>query len=134
MSRTTAGQRGGGDVRVKIVNVRGELDLATADSLYRRGRSAIRRKAQLVLLDLHGMTFCDSRGLSALVRIANDADAAGCRYGLIAPRPLVVKVLRITELDKRLPIFATAEEARCRLAPADPDGPPATLIPAAIHA
>ncbi len=97
-----------------IVKVQGELDLVTADGLYRRGRAAIARKAKLLLLDLTGVSFCDSRGLSAFVRIANDADAVGCRYGLIAPQPVVAKVLRITGLDQRLPVFRTIEEARLR--------------------
>jgi hypothetical protein len=53
--------------------------------------------------------------LSAFVRIASEAETAGCRYGLVAPQPLVVKMLRITGLDARLPVFATMEEARNRL-------------------
>jgi D-arabinose 1-dehydrogenase-like Zn-dependent alcohol dehydrogenase len=46
----------------------------------------------LLLLDLTGLSFCDARGLSAFVRIANRADAAGCRYGFIAPQPLVASI------------------------------------------
>jgi anti-sigma B factor antagonist len=102
------------DDRTQIVTVEGDLDLATADSLYQRGRAAIGRHARLLLLDLTGVSFCDSSGLSAFVRIANEADAAGCRYGLVAPAPIVVKVLRLTGLDQRLPIFPTLEEARSR--------------------
>lgn len=99
------------DGKTAIVTVRGELDLATADPLYRRGSAAIGRHTRLLLVDLAGVSFCDSRGLSALVRIANAADAADCSYGLIAPQPLVTKVLRITGLDRRLPVFPTVEEA-----------------------
>jgi anti-sigma B factor antagonist len=107
---TTAGQDG-----TQVLSVQGELDLATADGLYRRGRAAIGRHAGPLLLDLAGLSFCDACGLSAFVRIANEADAAGCRYGLIAPQPLVVKMLRITGLHKRLQVFATIEEARRHL-------------------
>lgn len=97
------------------MTVQGELDLATADCLYQRGRAAIGCHARLLLLDLVGLSFCDACGLSAFVRIANEAQAAGCRYGLVAPQPLVVKMLRITGLNARLPVFATTEEARQRL-------------------
>jgi anti-sigma B factor antagonist len=97
------------------LRVRGELDLATADSLYLRCRTAIRRHPRLLLLDLTGLSFCDASGLSAFVRIANEADAAGCGYGLIAPQPLVAKMLRITGLHQRLQVFATSDEARLRL-------------------
>ncbi len=103
------------DDQTQVLSVRGELDLATADGLYRQGRAAIGCRARLLLLDLAGLSFCDACGLSAFVRIANEAEAAGCRYGLVAPPPLVVKMLRITGLHARLPVFATIEEARHRL-------------------
>lgn len=47
--------------------------------------------------------------------MANDADAARCGYGLIAPKPQVANILRITGLATRLPVFATIEQARQRL-------------------
>jgi anti-sigma B factor antagonist len=103
------------DDQIQILSVRGELDLATADGLYRRGFAAIGRHAGLLLLDLADLSFCDASGLSAFVRIANEAEAAGCRYGLVAPQPLVVKMLRITGLNARLPVFVTMEEARQHL-------------------
>ena len=99
-----------GPGQIQILAVQGELDLATADSLYVRAWAAIHRHARLLLLDLAGVSFCDARGLGALVRIANDADAAGCRYGLIAPRPNVAAILQITGLDSRLPVFAAMDQ------------------------
>ena len=115
MSWSVNGTTAGPDDRTQILRVRGELDLATADSLYRRGRTAIGRHPRLLLLDLTGLSFCDASGLSAFVRIANEADAADCGYGLIAPPPLVAKMLRITGLHQRLQVFATSDEARLRL-------------------
>ncbi len=64
-----------------------------------------------MLLDLTGLSFCDARGLSAFVRIANQADAAGCGSALIAPRPPVANILRISGLDSRMPVFATVDDA-----------------------
>ena len=101
----------GGGGRIQVVPVRGELDLALADSLAARGYAAIGRQARVLLLDVAGVSFCDACGLSALVRIANHADRTGCRYGLIAPQPLVMKILRITGLDQRLPVFTSVNEA-----------------------
>lgn len=112
MSQSTIVTTPSPDDQIQILSVRGELDLATADGLYRRGFAAIGRHAGLLLLDLADLSFCDASGLSAFVRIANEAEAAGCRYGLVAPQPLVVKMLRITGLNARLPVFVTMEEAR----------------------
>lgn len=111
-NETTADRMDG----IQVLRVRGDLDFATADAVYQRCRAAIARHARLLLLDLSGLAFCDARGLSALVRMANDADAVGCRYGLIAPKPQVAKILRITGLGARLLAFATIDQACQRLA------------------
>jgi anti-sigma B factor antagonist len=87
-----------------------------ARSLTAHGCAAIARHARL-LLDLTGLSFCDAHGLSAFVKIANHADKTGCRYGFIAPRPVVAKVLRITGLDQRMPVFATIDDAPARSRP-----------------
>ena len=63
----------GGGGQIQVLPVRGELDLALADSLAARGYAAIGRQARVLLLDVAGVSFCDACGLSALVRIANHA-------------------------------------------------------------
>ena len=103
----TAADRAG----IEIVSMPAELDLVTSDGVVEQGCAAIARSARLLLLDLTGLSFCDARGLGAFVRIANHADAAGCRFGLIAPRPRVEKVLRISGLYSRMPVFATTDDA-----------------------
>ena len=97
---------------IEIVSMPAEPDLTTSEDVAAQGCAAIARLARLVLLDLTGLSFCDARGLSAFVRIANQADAAGCGFGLIAPRPPVAKILRISGLDSRMPVFATIDDAR----------------------
>ena len=105
-TQTAAGSGAG----VGVLRAPEELDLATADGLAARGcASAVH--AGLLLLDLTGLSFCDALGLSALVRIANQADRARCRLALIAPQPPVAKVLRICRLDQRLRVFATTGQA-----------------------
>jgi anti-sigma B factor antagonist len=97
--------------RVEVLPAPPELDLASADGLVQQGHAALARHPRLLLLDLTGSVFCDARGLSALVRIANQADAAGCPYALIAPLSQVTKMLRISRLDQRLPVFTTSDDA-----------------------
>jgi anti-anti-sigma factor len=103
------------DAGIEIVRMPAELDLTTSEGAVERGCAAMARPARLLLLDLTGLSFCDARGLSAFVRIANHADAAGCRFGLIAPQPPVAKLLRISGLDIRMPVFATVDDARALL-------------------
>lgn len=101
---------------VEVLAAPAELDLITADELAEQGCAAIARQPRMVLLDLAGLSFCDARGLGAFVRIANRADVTGCRYALIAPRPAVAKMLRIGDLSRRLPVFATIDDALADLA------------------
>ena len=100
----------GSGAGIEVVRAPEQLDLATADGLAAQG-CAIAAQAGLLLLDLTSLSFCDARGLSAFVKIANQADRAGCRLALIAPQPPVAKVLRICRLDQRLPVFATTGQA-----------------------
>jgi anti-anti-sigma factor len=97
---------------IEILGMPAELDLTTSDGVVEQGYAAIDRSARLLLLDLTGLSFCDARGLTAFVRIANYADAAGCRFALIAPQPPVAKILRISRLNSRMPVFATIDGAR----------------------
>jgi anti-sigma B factor antagonist len=101
-------ESGGG---IEIVPMPAELDLTTSEDVAARGCAAVARLARLVLLDLAGVSFCDARGLSAFVKIANQAGAAGCCFGLIAPQPQVAKILRISGLDSRMPVFASTDDA-----------------------
>ena len=106
-NQTAAGSGGG----IEIVRMPAVLDLTTSEGVAALGCAAVARLARLVLLDLTGLSFCDARGLSAFVKIANQADAAGCGFGLIAPQPPVAKILRISGLDSRMPVFATTGDA-----------------------
>ena len=111
VGQTAAVSHGDG---IQVLPAFDELDLATAGGLAARGCAAAAH-TRLLLLDLSGLSFCDARGLSALVQIANHADRAGCRYGLIAPQPWVARVLRICRLDQRLPMFAAVGDALAHL-------------------
>jgi anti-anti-sigma regulatory factor len=85
--------------RIEVLRVPEELDLASADGLAEQAYAAIASHAWLLLLDLTGLSFCDARGLSAFVRIANHAD------------------LRIGGLDWRMPVYSTIDDALQHLAP-----------------
>jgi anti-sigma B factor antagonist len=54
-------------------------------------------------VDLSGVTFCDASGLGALARLARHARAAGRQLSLTSARPSVLKIMRITGLDRVFP-------------------------------
>lgn len=61
--------------QVHRLGVRGELDAETAPGLVSALRSA--RGATHLRVDLSGVTFIDASGLSALIRVLNEARSAG---------------------------------------------------------
>jgi len=93
----------------QVVSVAGELDIATAEQAYSfiaeviDGRLKGFKGATPVTVDLSGVTFCDASGLGALARLARYARAAGRQLKLTSARPSVMKIIRITGLDRVFP-------------------------------
>ena len=87
----------------QVVSVAGELDIATADQAYSYITEVIDGRPAPVAVDLSGVTFCDASGLGALARLARHARAAGRQFMLTSARPSVLKIMRITGLDRAFP-------------------------------
>ena len=85
-----------------LVSIGGDLDIATAEMAIRYVRKIIDRHRGPVGVDLAALGFCDARGLSAMVRMANYAERAGHPFRLVSPGPPLLKIMRITGLDRRL--------------------------------
>ena len=79
----------------------GELDILSAEVAVSYVRDVIDRHRGPVIVDLTALTFCDARGLAALVRMAGYAEQKGCPFRLASLSPPLVKIMRITGLDRR---------------------------------
>jgi anti-anti-sigma factor len=113
-----------------VVELRGELDIANSDDLRER-LSAIRGShGVLLVLDLSGLEFMDSHGLSVIVNCYKAAVEAGGDLVLAAPRPVVRRTLEVTGLHRRITVVGTVEEA---LAASPPNPSPAADGPAPAH-
>ena len=84
-----------------VAGIGGELDFATAEMAVRYVCRVIDSHHGPVIVDLTALGFCDAQGLSALVRMAGYAERAGRPFRLVSPSPPVVKIMRITGLDRR---------------------------------
>lgn len=94
-----------------VVEVNGELDLATAPTLRDHLLAVLNRQGARVILDLTGVDFMDSTGLLVLVSTERRARLLGGGLRLAAPGSNVLKVLRVTSLDRHFAIFPDAEAA-----------------------
>jgi anti-anti-sigma factor len=85
------------------VHLRGELDIATADQAYAYLRDLVDSRQGPVMIDLADLTFCDAAGLGVLARAAAHARRLGHSLTLTAPRPALLRIMRITGMDEAFP-------------------------------
>jgi anti-anti-sigma factor len=78
----------------RVVTVRGELDLATADRLWAELEPLLHAQA-VIVLDGSEITFLDSSGLRVLLQAGNRASSDGAAFRLVAPQPAVQRVLEL---------------------------------------
>jgi anti-anti-sigma factor len=99
----------------QVVSVTGELDIATAEQAYSYISEVIDGRPAPVTVDLSGLTFCDASGLGALARIARHAREAGRQLMLASARPSLLKIMRITGLDRAFPELHPSAQAHSAL-------------------
>jgi anti-sigma B factor antagonist len=88
-----------------IVRFVGELDtttLARAEGLASEALS--KAKARRFLIDMSEVTFCGSSGLSLLVRLTLSARDSGREAVVVRPRPIVRRMIVVTQLEGLLTI------------------------------
>jgi anti-anti-sigma factor len=86
------------------VAVHGEVDMSTADQLWAALVEALTRWPGTVTVDLAQVTFLDSQGIRALIRVNNGCDFDASRLRVRSPQPQVRKVLELTGLTTILHI------------------------------
>jgi anti-sigma B factor antagonist len=70
---------------VRLLEVFGELDLATAPRLCALLDAARAQRVRRLAVDLTGVAFCDSTGLRALLGAASEVRAHGGRFAIVCP-------------------------------------------------
>jgi anti-sigma B factor antagonist len=107
---------------VRIVAVRGELDLSTAPDLRGPLDAALDDGQASVLIDLSECEFIDSTGIALIVRawqrLNGDGDGnsgSGGRLVICTDRDQVRRVLDVSGLDQSIPVHATREDGLAAL-------------------
>jgi anti-sigma B factor antagonist len=108
MSLTMGTQR---HTDITVISVGGELDLETAPQLQDQISTLMEQGVQRFVIDLSGVTFCDSTGLSVFVRTKNTSDETGGDIRLASPQPGVRRILQISGLYDALGTYDTVEQA-----------------------
>ena len=83
---------------VVVVALPAEIDMASADRVGQQLGAAFAPGVKTVIADMTATRFCDSSGISALVRAHKQAVANGTQ-------------LRLVQMDHLLPIYPTLSQA-----------------------
>ncbi|GAA2435882.1 STAS domain-containing protein [Streptomyces lavendulocolor] len=83
-----------------VVTVAGDLDHQSAARLRDALRDVPLRPGETLLLDLHGLTFCDSSGISVFIAAHRQAETAQARMALQQVPDTVARVLTVVGLDQ----------------------------------
>jgi len=100
------------DATACVVSVSGEVDVYTSPALKARLLEAIDGECPLLVVVLDGVGFIDSSGLGVLVGALRRLKERGDDMRIVCTREQVLKIFRITGLDKVFAIVATVDEAR----------------------
>jgi anti-sigma B factor antagonist len=94
-----------------VVGILGELDAASSPVLSQRLDELLGEGRRRLVIDLQGVPFIDSSGLSTLVRVFKHVRSGGGSLGLAAMQPAVRRVFELTRLDRSFDIHADVADA-----------------------
>ncbi|MGW6023846.1 STAS domain-containing protein [Streptomyces sp. NPDC055099] len=94
-----------------VVELTGELDHESCSQLRDVLPGLALRRGQLLVVDLAGITLCDSSGISALIAARNHALAAGAGIALAAVPGRISRVLALVGLSQVFPVYPTVHAA-----------------------
>jgi anti-sigma B factor antagonist len=94
-----------------VVTLVGEVDVYTAPALRTRLVEAVESDCSSLVVDMTHVDFIDSSGLGVLVGILKRVSEQGSTMAIVSDREVVLKVFRITGLDRVFPIVPTLAEA-----------------------
>jgi stage II sporulation protein AA (anti-sigma F factor antagonist) len=90
------------DAGVHIVQVAGALDTIACEEFR---TACVRPGAELLVVDLRGATFLDSRALGELMGLQRDISARGARLAILRPEGSADRIFKLTGMDGHLPLY-----------------------------
>jgi anti-sigma B factor antagonist len=100
-----------------VVVIRGTLDLDSTSVLSTTLDQVLLEPVPRIVVDLSGIEFCDSGGLSAFVIGHNRAAARGGWLRLAAPGEFLRRLLDTARIPGRLPVYASVTDAQADRGP-----------------
>jgi anti-sigma B factor antagonist len=97
----------------RVLDVRGPLDLSTAHRLQRT--VATMELGSGLVIDLSGVTYCDSTGLTALIGAYQRSRAEHIGFAVSGAGRDLARVFQIVGIDQIMAMYDTVEQAATAL-------------------
>jgi anti-sigma B factor antagonist len=97
--------------RTRVISLPAEVDFTNAAEIGSQLSSALAAGVAAVIADMSGTTFCDSSGISMLVRAHQRARANGAELRLVARSTAVLRALTLVRIDYLMPVYPSLKAA-----------------------
>jgi anti-sigma B factor antagonist len=94
-----------------VLEVSGEIDVYTAPALRERIVALVDEGTTILIVDLTNVEFLDSTGLGVLVGALKRMRGIGGGFGLVCDQERLLKIFRITGLDRVFTLYDSVEAA-----------------------
>ncbi|MBW6438334.1 STAS domain-containing protein [Actinoplanes hulinensis] len=96
---------------VAVLHLRGELDADTAGQLSAALSGLLERPVPRIVVDLTGLKFCDSVGLSAFITSKQVISARGGWLSFAGANPFLAQLMETVGLSRYFAIFPEVDDA-----------------------
>jgi anti-sigma B factor antagonist len=97
--------------RVAVVTLPDEIDVTNADAIREELLTVINQGADIMVADMSKTRFCDSAGVSTLVRAFRRATSNGTKMRLVVGGQGVERVLELTGVDRLIEVYPSVRAA-----------------------
>ena len=97
--------------QVAVVRMPQEIDVTIADEIREELLAVLNQGASALVLDMTRTTFCDSSGVSAVVRAQRRASASGAGLRVATSSPVVLRVFSLVGLDQLIDVHPDVSSA-----------------------
>ncbi len=101
-----------GSEAAPILNLVGEVDLSSAPRVYSLIWQSSKKGSRSLILNLEKLDFMDSSGLQILLRLREKLRAKKQDIVLVAPKPQIKKILKLTGFDQLFSFHENIKDAQ----------------------
>lgn len=94
-----------------IVEIAGEVDIATVSMLAKALNDAVHSGKGDIILDAQKLTYMDSAGLQTLLSTQQQLATKGRRMAIVGCHGIFHKLMRTSRLDEHFRMYSTVDEA-----------------------